>query len=73
MRWTNDRIRSTEHRVVAPPTDTGSDVYPERYSIAFFCDPDQTAMIEALPACIAKGEQAKYPPVSSSKSIIFCH
>lgn len=40
MRWTNAVFMSTPHRVVAPAA--------ERYSIAFFLDPDPAAMIEPI-------------------------
>jgi isopenicillin N synthase-like dioxygenase len=48
---------------VAPPSDPGSDEYPERYSIAFFSNPDWDADISALPGCVAAGEGPKYPAV----------
>lgn len=35
-RWSNDTIKSTIHRVVEPPSGD-ADVYPARYSIAYFC------------------------------------
>ncbi|CUS09014.1 unnamed protein product [Tuber aestivum] len=34
-RWSNGRIRSTEHQVVEPPVPPESDVYPARYSCAY--------------------------------------
>ncbi len=40
MRWTNSAFVSTPHRVVAPAA--------ERYSIAFFLDPDPTALVEPI-------------------------
>jgi len=50
-RWSNDEIKSTKHRVVQPPakSDDDSDMYPERYSIAYFCNPNFDQYIEALP------------------------
>jgi isopenicillin N synthase-like dioxygenase len=56
MRWSNDTYVSTPHRVTSPP---GRD----RYSIAFFLDPNPDALIECLPGCAASGRQAKYPPI----------
>lgn len=56
MRWTNDVYVSTPHRVGAPPS--------ERYSIAYFLDPNPEAMVEALPSCLAPGAKPKYPPIS---------
>jgi isopenicillin N synthase-like dioxygenase len=55
MRWTNDIYVSTPHRVVnANPR--------ERYSIAFFFDPNPDAEVAAIPSCVANGV-AKYPPI----------
>ncbi|THH19770.1 hypothetical protein EW146_g1443 [Bondarzewia mesenterica] len=48
-RWSNDVLRSTLHRVVAPPAKKISDneaVTPARQSIAFFCNPNGDANIE---------------------------
>jgi isopenicillin N synthase-like dioxygenase len=53
MRWTNDEYRSTPHRVRIPET--------ERYSIAFFLDPNPDAMVEPI---AAGGDAARYPPIS---------
>jgi len=56
MRWTNDIYVSTPHRVVSPPGR-------ERYSVAFFLDPNPEAMVECLPGCASDGNPAKYPPI----------
>ena len=52
MRWTNDVYVSTPHRVV---NRSGR----ERYSIAFFFDPNPDALVEAIPSC---GEP-RYAPI----------
>lgn len=59
MRWTNDVYVSTPHRVV---NASGR----ERYSIAFFLDPNPDAEVTCLPGCLGEGEQAKYPAISSA-------
>jgi isopenicillin N synthase-like dioxygenase len=61
-RWTNDRWVSTLHRVVFPPDESGP---KQRQSIAFFHQPNWDAEILCLPSCLAPGEKAKYPPVTS--------
>ena len=61
-RWTNGYFRSTLHRVV-------NNVGKERYSTAFFYDPNFTALVECLPQC-CKEEPAKYPPVTSGQHVL---
>ena len=55
-RWSNDTIRSTRHRVIQPPNPEGfageedeGAMYKERYSIAYFCNPNYDKMIDILP------------------------
>lgn len=56
MRWSNDIYVSTPHRVSTPP---GRD----RYSVAFFLDPNPDALIECLPGCSTPDKPAKYAPI----------
>ncbi|EST09340.1 Oxoglutarate/iron-dependent dioxygenase [Kalmanozyma brasiliensis GHG001] len=50
-RWSNDQLRSTLHRVKAPQAvDAKAEYTPTRYSIAFFCNPNENQLIEALPS-----------------------
>jgi isopenicillin N synthase-like dioxygenase len=56
MRWTNDVYVSTPHRVVNRSAK-------ERYSIAFFYDPNPDAMVETIPSCVGQGEVRRYPPI----------
>ena len=56
MRWTNDVYVSTPHRVV-------NRSLKERYSIAFFYDPNPDAMVETIPSCVREGEFTRYPPI----------
>lgn len=58
MRWSNDVYVSTPHRVLPPRR--------ERYSIAFFLDPNPDALVSALPGCVPPGEAPKYPPVTAA-------
>jgi isopenicillin N synthase-like dioxygenase len=59
MRWTNDIYVSTPHKVVNPP---GKD----RYSIAFFLDPDPDAVVACLSTCADATRPARYAPVSGA-------
>ena len=56
MRWTNDIYVSTPHRVVSPPG-------LERYSIAFFLDPNPEADIACLRGCASDERPARYAPI----------
>jgi isopenicillin N synthase-like dioxygenase len=56
MRWTEDIYVSNPHRVV---NASGR----ERYSIAFFFDPNPEALVETIPSCLPAGAAAKYPPI----------
>lgn len=59
MRWSNDIYVSTPHRVKSPP---GRD----RYSVAFFLDPNPEVSLACLPGCSAPERPAKYPPINAA-------
>jgi isopenicillin N synthase-like dioxygenase len=67
MRWSNDVLKATLHQVKAPPASDGSGV-PERYSIAFFCNPSKDTMLECLEPC-CKDQPAKYTPINAHEYI----
>ena len=56
MRWSNDVYVSTPHKVVNPGRD--------RYSVAFFLDPNPDAVVACLPTCTSPQRPAKYAPIS---------
>lgn len=60
-RWTNDRWRSTLHRVVNPPLEPGGPA--RRQSMPFFHNANWSARVECLPTCVAAGARPRYAPV----------
>ena len=69
-RWSNDSINSTQHQVVSPPMDPNGDIYPARYSIPFFCNPNFDALIECLEVCKSDENPAKYGPILSGDHLV---
>ncbi len=64
-RWTNDRWRSTLHRVVNPPRDARGST--QRLSVVFFTGPDRASEIGVLPSCVSEANPAKYAPVNAGE------
>lgn len=62
-RWTNDRYRSTPHRVV---NRSGR----ERQSIPFFYDLNFHTRVECLPNCQTPDDPPHYPPTTAGEHIL---
>ncbi len=60
--WTNDRWRSTVHRVVPPDASLGR---AERRSWAYFHEATPTALVEPLPSCVDEAHPARYEPMTA--------
>ena len=67
--WTNDRWRSTLHRV-APPGAPARSRRTHRRSVAFFHDGDHDALIECLPTCQSADDPPRYPPVTAGEHLM---
>ena len=81
MRWSNDRLKATLHKVESPEVTTNATtpsvisettealttktIVPERYSIAFFCNANKNVEIECLETCRSPTEPARYPPINA--------
>jgi isopenicillin N synthase-like dioxygenase len=61
MRWSNDRWRSTLHRVANPPVATND--LSRRLSIGMFFIPNYDAVVAPIAGI---GEASKYPPITTA-------
>ncbi len=66
-RWTNNRWKSTMHRVANPPEL--ADAMSRRQSIGYFMHPNYDATIECFPTCLENGAAPLYQPISAGQHI----
>jgi len=59
--WTNDRWISNLHRVVSSESGNSED----RFSLAFFHNPNSEALVECIPTCHSSSNPIKYKKVYS--------
>jgi len=65
-RWTNHVFCSTKHRVMIPNDDT---VKQSRYSVAFFCHPNDDTEIVCLESC-QRDKSPIYPPILAGEYLL---
>ncbi|MEH2312974.1 MAG: 2OG-Fe(II) oxygenase family protein [Nostoc sp.] len=66
QRWTNDMFCSTKHRVMIPSDNR---MKQSRYSIAFFCHPNDDIEIACLESC-QKEQSPIYPPILAGEYLL---
>lgn len=66
--WTNDRWRSTMHRVVMPEENRRNS--SNRYAMAFFHQPNYDAVVECIPTCCDDGNPARYGKTTSGEHVL---
>lgn len=65
--WTNDRWRSTKHRV---PVPAAADRVTPRVSMPYFHQPNWLTRVECLPSCLPDGEEPQHEPVTSGQYLL---
>lgn len=64
QRLTNNRLRSTTHRVVNPPRDLW---HTSRFSMPFFLHPRSDMRLDCLASCITDENKINYEPISAGE------
>jgi len=64
QRITNDKLKSTTHRVVNPPREKWGS---SRFSIPFFLHPKGSMSLACLPSCIDAAHPKAYPDVTAGE------
>lgn len=66
-RWTNDVWRATAHRVIVPSPAVAS---RDRYSLAFFVDPDKASMVQVHEKFVNPGQPCRYDPITGEAFVM---
>lgn len=66
QRWTNHIFGSTKHRVMIPNDER---VKQSRYSVAFFCHPNDDTEIACLESC-SQQQSPIYPPILAGEYLV---
>lgn len=64
QRLTNNKLKSTTHRVVNPPKEQMKN---SRYSVPFFLHPKSNMDLTSLPSCIDAGHPKKYSDITAGE------
>ena len=66
-RYTNNKLKSTIHRVVNPPKEMWS---KSRYSIPFFLHPIGSMKLNVLKNCISENNPKKFDDITAHEFLI---
>jgi isopenicillin N synthase-like dioxygenase len=69
QRWSNDTLKSTLHRVRAPPVVESDGITRARYSIPYFVTADRDRTIDCIPGCYGDDKPKKYEPINARQYI----
>lgn len=64
QRLTNNRLKSTTHRVVNPPREL---MHLPRFSVPFFLHPKSDVSLACLPSCISADNPKRYPDCTAGE------
>jgi isopenicillin N synthase-like dioxygenase len=64
QRLTNNKLKSTTHRVVNPPRELW---HTSRFSIPFFLHPKGTMPLNCLPSCVTEQNALQYEPITAGE------
>jgi isopenicillin N synthase-like dioxygenase len=64
QRLTNNRLKSTTHRVVNPPREMW---HTSRYSIPFFLHPRSGMPLDCLESCVTETHPQEYAPITAGE------
>lgn len=64
QRLTNNKLKSTTHRVVNPPREKWG---TSRYSIPFFLHPVSSMSLSCLPSCVTDDNPLQYEPITAGE------
>lgn len=67
-RWTNDRWRSTLHRVT--PVLSSDNTIRRRRSVPFFHEGNYDALVECLPTCTSPENPPRYGPITGGAHVL---
>jgi isopenicillin N synthase-like dioxygenase len=68
-RWSNGILKSTMHRVRAPPNSVKGGMLPERISLPVFYGPSEHTIIDAIPGTFSAERPKQFKPINASEHI----